>query len=327
MQVLVTGATGFIGSNVANSFAEKGYKVKALVRSIEKASGLLDGSKIAFVEGDITDSSTLGKAIDSGDVVVHLAARYNEPSASYSMYKSTNVRGTEHLIHACMLKQIERFIHCSTIGVAINAGSPPFDESSPYSPAADDFYEQTKAEGERLVLRYFRNEGFPAVVVRPAQPFGPGDMKKVKFYRMVKRGVMVGNGKVKKHLIYIDDLVTGIELAIQKKDIEGEIFILGGKPVISLNDMIEWAAKELNVTVPRIRVPVMPLTILSGAVEKACKLFKVSPPIYRSRLAFFTKSYFFNGQKAETILGFEPQVPIRDGIARTVKWYREKNLL
>jgi len=327
MQVLVTGATGFIGSNVANSLARKGYKVKVLVRSIEKASRLLDSSKMIFLKGDITDSSTLDKTIERGDVVIHLAGRYNEPSASYTMYSQTNVVGTENLIQACMLKAIERFIHCSTIGVAINAGSPPFDESSPYSPAADDFYEQTKAEGERLVLRYFRNEGFPAVVIRPVQPFGPGDMKKVKFYQMVKKGVMVGNGKVKKHLIYIDDLVAGIELAIEKKGIEGEIFILGGKPVISLNDMIEWAAKELNVRVPRLRVPVTPLRILSGAVEKVCKPLNLSPPLYRSRLEFFTKSYFFSGQKAETILGFEPQVHIREGIARTVKWYRENNLL
>lgn len=327
MNVLITGATGFIGTNLANSLASRGYRVKALIRSPEKAGRVLDTSRITCVKGDITDVSSLETAIERDDIVLHLAARYNDAGASYEMYRETNVIGTENLVKVSMAKSVKRFIHCSTIGVLIGSSEPPYDETSPYSPAPDSAYELTKCEAERLVLRYCREKGFPAVVVRPVQPFGPGDTNKVKFYKLIRKGVVVGNGNIKKHLIYIDDLVNGFERVIHKEGIEGEIFIIGGNPVITLNEMIEWAASALNVKKPWIRIPVSPMRWLSSFVEGACKRLDVRPPLYKSRLDFFTKSYYFNTEKAERVLGFRAQVQIRDGISKTVAWYQKNDLL
>ncbi|MCP4422878.1 MAG: SDR family NAD(P)-dependent oxidoreductase [Chloroflexi bacterium] len=324
-QLLITGATGFIGGNLANTLAQKGYKVKALARSVEKAAQILDTPKITIIEGDITDTASLEKAVEPDDIVIHLAARYNDPAASYEMYRQSNVVGTENLMKIGLAKSIKRFIHCSTIGVALNSGDPPFDEQSPYSPDPNDFYEVTKTEGERLALRYFREQNLPAVVIRPTQPFGPGDLKKAKFYKLVQKGIVVGSGKVPKHLIYIDDLSAGFELAMQREGIEGEIFILGGD-VVTLNDLIGWAAQELGVKDP-FRIPAVPMKLLSAAVETVCKPLKIDPPLYRSRLDFFTKGYFFNTDKAANMLGFEPKVPIREGVAKTVDWYKRNNYL
>jgi nucleoside-diphosphate-sugar epimerase len=325
-QVLITGATGFIGSNLARALAQRGYRVKVLVRSTEKAVALLEGSQVHIVQGDITDPESLEGAVEPGDIVVHLAARYNDPAASYEMYRESNVVGTENLILACQAKLVRRFVHCSTIGIAINSGKPPFDENSPYSPDPAEPYEVTKCEGEQLVLKYYREQGFPAVVVRPVQPFGPGDLKKVKFYKLVKKGVVIGRGKVYKHLIYIADLVDAFEVAMCKDGIEGQVFIIGGKPVVTLAEMIRWAAEELNVKTP-LRIPAFPIQILTAAVEAVCKSLKIKPPLYKSRLEFFTKSYYFDTSKAESLLGFEPQVSIREGMARTVDWYRQQGLL
>lgn len=324
-QVLITGATGFIGSNMANALAKKNYKVKALVRSPEKAASLLD-KNIKLIKGDITELDAVERAIESGDIILHLAARYNDPAASYEMYRETNVVGTENLIKVGQAKSIKRFIHCSTIGVAINSGVPPFDEKSPYSPEPNDFYEITKCEGEKLVLKYAHEQNFPAVVLRPVQPFGPGDMKKIKFYKLVRKGYVVGNGQVPKHLIYIDDLINAFELAMHRPGIEGEVFILGGKPVIKLNDMIKWAAKEFQVKEP-VKIPVAPIKLLSTVVETACKPLNIDPPLYKSRLDFFVKGYFFDTSKAEKMLGFEPQVSIQEGVTRTISWYKANNLL
>lgn len=327
MRVFVTGATGFIGQNLANTLANRGYQVKALVRSTEKAASILDSSKIKLIEGDITDPNCLQKAIEPGDTVIHLAARFNDPAASYELYRETNVVGTENLLQASLHKGVRRFIHCSTIGVAINSGHPPFDEDSPYSPDPNDYYEVTKCEGEQLVLDYYRREGFPVVVLRPTQPFGPGDLKKVRFYNLVRKGVVIGDGKVPKHLIYIDDLVNGFELAMHKNGIDGEIFILGGEPVIHLKDLIEWAAQEMGVKPPRIRIPAGPVHLLTAAVEQVCKPLNIDPPLYKSRLDFFIKGYYFRTDKAKNILGFTPHIHIREGIGHTVRWYRENGLV
>jgi nucleoside-diphosphate-sugar epimerase len=158
------------------------------------------------------------------------------------------------------------------------------------------------------------------------QPFGPRDLKKVKFYKFIQQGLTVGNGNVPKHFIYIDDLVHAFEMAVQKENIEGEVFIIGGKPVVYLSEMIEWAAAELQVKSPR-KIPVSPMKLLTAAVEAACKPLKIKPPLYKSRLEFYTKGYFFNTDKAERILGFCPTVHIREGISSTVAWYKENNLL
>lgn len=325
-QVLITGATGFIGSNLAKTLVQRGYKVKAFVRSPEKASMLLKNSDIIFLKGDITDAGTLSGAVEPGDIVVHLAARYNDPAASYEMYRESNVTGTENLIRASLANTVKRFIHCSTIGVALNTGEPPFDENSPYSPDPLDFYEVTKCEAEQLVLQYCREKNLPAVVLRPVQPFGPGDTKKIKFYKLVRKGVVLRSGKVFKHLVYIDDLVDAFELAMNGAGIEGEVFIVGGKPVVSLDEMITWAAEELKVR-PPLRVPAAPIELLAAVVEAMCKPLGIKPPLYKSRMEFFTKSYFFNASKAENKLGFEPKVHPRQGMAKTVEWYQQNNLL
>lgn len=327
MRVFITGATGFIGQNLAKTLAQRGYQVKALVRSIDKSSGILNPSEINLFEGDITDIESLEKAIEPGDTVIHLAARFNDPAASYEQYRETNVTGTENLLRASQAKGVRRFIHCSTIGVAINSGAPPFDEDTPYSPDPNDYYEVTKCEGEQLVLDYHDRYQFPAVVLRPTQPFGPGDLKKVKFYNLVKKGIVIGNGEVPKHLIYIDDLVNGFILAMHKQGIEGDIFILGGEPVIYLKDMIKWAAQEMGVKPPRFHIPSTPIHILAGIVEQLFRPLKITPPLYKSRMEFFTKGYYFRTHKAKHILGFHPRIHIREGIGNTVRWYRENGLV
>ncbi len=326
-QVLVTGATGFIGRNLCPALARRGYRVKALVRSLSKARAVLDASQLRILEGDITSPRSLENAVEPGDLVIHLAARYADPSASYEMYWDTNVVGTEHLVRVSMARSVERFIHCSTIGVALNGGEPPFDEEAPYSAPPDDFYEVTKCAAEKLVLEGFRESGFPVVVLRPVQPFGPGDLRKVKFYKLVKRGITVGSGRVPKHLIYIDDLVTAFEIAMSKEGIEGEVIIVGGQPVVQLHEMIAWVAEELGISAPRFRIPVLPMKVLVAAVERVCRRLGLRPPIDRSRLSLFTRGYYFDTSKAATVLGFEPQISVREGIGRTVKWYQNNGLL
>jgi nucleoside-diphosphate-sugar epimerase len=326
LKIAITGASGFIGSNLVRNFAASGHEVVALVRSREKALALArPGVTIAIA--DVVNRDSLLAAFSGADAVLHVAALFNNPEASRSDYLRVNVEGTKNVLEAALKQGVGRVIHCSTIGVATGYGSPPYSESTPYSPPAGDKYETTKCEGEKAALEYFKRLGAPVVVLRPAQVYGPGDRSKAKFYRMIQKGIIVNPGKTLKHLVYVDDLCRGFDLALRTPKIEGEIFIIGGREPIPLGKLIEIGAKGLGVSPPKVRLPAWPFTLLFALVETGARSVRMKPPVFRRSVDFFTKSVALDVHKAKEVLGFESDVDVATGVARTIDWYRENHLL
>jgi dihydroflavonol-4-reductase len=177
LKIVITGASGFIGSNLVHHFAASGHEVVALLRSREKAS-VVARPGVSAIIGDVVNRDSVRAAFAGADAVLHVAALFNNPEASWSDYTRVNVEGTKNVLETAVEHGVRRIVHCSTIGVAIGHGSSPYSESTPYSPAAGDKYEGTKCEGERAALECFKRLGAPIVVLRPAQVYGPGDRSK-----------------------------------------------------------------------------------------------------------------------------------------------------
>jgi nucleoside-diphosphate-sugar epimerase len=325
-RALVTGGTGFAGSHLVQSLLRDGIPVTVLTRSASRSREIL-GSEVAVVEGDITDESAVRQAVAGNTVVYHLAAAFREPGIPDRRYHEVHVDGTRHLLEAALESQVQRIVHCSTVGVLSHIERPPADETLPYNPG--DIYQETKAEGERLALRYARERGAPVTVVRPTSIYGPGDTRLLKLFRTIAKGrfVMIGTGKVYIHLGYVEDIVRGMRLAATSPNALGEVIIIGGEEYQPLNELVGMIAQQLGVARPRWRMPAKPVQLLGSVCEGICIPLGISPPIYRRRVDFFTKSRAFSIEKAKTLLGYRPAVSLQDGIRETIQWYREQGMI
>jgi dihydroflavonol-4-reductase len=325
-RILVTGGTGFTGVHLVHRLVADGQSVRVLARSASKAKAMLPRA-VEVTEGDVTDRSVITRSMRGQDLVYHLAAAFREAGIPDSRYRHVHVDATADLLDAARAEGVRRFVHCSTIGVHGHIEDPPADETHPFAPG--DVYQRTKAEGERLALEYGERHGFPVTVVRPATIYGPGDLRLLKLFRAIarRRFVMLGRGEVNLHMVYVDDLVDGMRLAAERPEAVGEAFILAGEEYRPLNDIVAIIARTLGVPAPRLRLPVTPFYAAGAICEKVCVPLRIEPPIYRRRVAFFTKSRAFSSDKAARLLGYRPRVDLDTGIARTADWYRTEHHL
>lgn len=325
-QALVTGGSGFLGRHIVGDLAADGYQVRVLARSGSKARSMLPAS-VEVVEGDVTNVKSCARAVEGCSTVFHLAAAYREPGIVKRRYYDVHVSGTKHLLEAARASGVERFVHCSTVGVLSHIDNPPADETWPHNPG--DVYQETKSHAEKLALDFHREHGLALTVARPTPIYGPGDLRLLKLFKLIadRRFVMLGSGEVLYHMIYVDDLVRGLRALADHPDAVGEVFTIGGPEYCSLNELTAYIADELKVPAPKLRLPAQPFQILGSAVERVCIPLRVKPPIFRRRVDFFTKSRAFSIEKARQQLGFEPFMSLRDGIKETVHWYRQNGYL
>jgi nucleoside-diphosphate-sugar epimerase len=327
MKVLVTGATGFTGAALANKLLENDHEVRVIVRQQSKIPDSINKSKFEIVEGDITNRKDVERAVDGINTVFHVAAVYRTAGISDDIYWATHVKGTENLLNASLKANVDKFVHCSTVGVHGHIDKSLADENYRFKPG--DIYQTTKLEGEKRVLEFHKSTGFPVTVVRPTAIYGPGDMRLLKLFKLASKSVTIvlGSGEIKYHMVYIDDLVQGFILASKFKKAVGESFIVGGKEILTLNELLNTISNLMNVSTKQIHVPALPFQIAGTICEKICIPLNINPPIYRRRVDFFTKSRAFDITKAQNILGYEPKTSIRDGLFKTLEWYKQKKLI
>jgi len=323
--VLVTGATGFTGGHLVRALAEDGYQVRSIVRTASKARDLPVGVDVR--EADITNPAEVARAMEGVGTVYHLAAAYREASHREEGYWRVNVGATRNLLEAAAAAGVERFVHCSTVGVHGHIARPPADEEARYAPG--DAYQRTKCEAEIMALSYARNRGLPLTVARPTAIYGPGDRRLLKMFRMVAKGtfVMLGKRDSYYHMVYVDDLIQGLRLLGSHPAAVGEVFILGGDRYYPLQTIAGMIADLLGVRRPWLRLPAAPFQLAGSLCEAICVPFGIEPPIYRRRVDFFTKSRAFSIEKARRILGYNPRVPIEAGLRHTLDWYLRSGLV
>ena len=295
-----------------------------------RASSVTEGlrrSGATLVEGDLASNEAVRRLVDGADAVVHVAAVYRTAGHPDSYSRDVNVGGTERLLEAAAAAGVRRVVHTSTVGVHGHVENPPADESAPVSPG--DVYQATKAEAEALALDFHRHRGVPVAVVRPGAIYGPGETRLLKLFRAIARGryALVGDGRSFYHPVYIDDLVQGFLLALDREAAVGESFLICGPEYVSQADLAALIARHTGGRVLPFRLPAGPIQWAGDVVEALCVPLGIDPPLHRRRVDFWTKSRAFTIEKARKILGYDPQVHLEEGIARTAGWYREAGWL
>ena len=324
MVVLVTGATGFTGSHLARTLAER-YQVRALVRDPVRARELV-APGIELVVGDLRSPATLAAAVAGVEIVYHIAAIYRSAGVSPDTYRAVNRTAVGDLVQAAAHAGVRRVVHCSTVGVHGDVDNPPANEDAPLKPG--DVYQITKLEGEAVAREAADRRRIELTIVRPSGIYGPGDRRLLKLFRNVVRGFpTLGSGQIYYHLTYIDDLVEGFRLCGEHPAAAGRTYILAGGEVTTLNELMRLIAEVAGVRPPSVHLPVWPFWVAGAMCEAICVPFGVEPPLYRRRVDFFTKSRAFDIARARTEIGYAPRVGLRDGITRTLAWYREHGWL
>lgn len=321
----LTGATGYTGGRLLAALSDRGDEVTVLARPQSISEGIRARARV--VEGDLADVGALARLVEGADAIVHVAAVYRTAGHPDAYYREVNVLGTERLLEAAARRGVRRFVHTSTVGVHGHVEHAPADETAPFHPG--DVYQSTKAEAEALALDYHRRRGVPVTVVRPGAIYGPGETRLLKLFRSIARGryAIVGSGRSFYHPVFIDDLIAGFLLALERPEAVGEAFLVCGPSYASQLDLAALIAKHTGGRVLPFRIPARPIQWLGDVVEAVCVPLGVEPPLHRRRVDFWTKSRAFTIAKARRLLGYDPQVDLDEGIARTAAWYREAGWL
>ena len=323
-KILVTGGLGFLGSHIVNRLKALGNDVTIFARPKSRKVNFSDNT---VIWGDIRDEGAVQKAVQDVTHVIHLVSNFRKGGSDKNEAYDINVRGTQNVLNACQKYSVKRLVHCSTIGVHGSVKEVPANEKSAFNPG--DLYQSTKLEAEKRVWEAYKNTELPVSVIRPISMFGPGDLRMLKLFRMIKkkRFVIIGDGTPFFQPAYIDDVVNGFLLALEKEEAIGETFIIGSDEYVRLSKLCEMIADALNVPPPKIKIPLKPVLFLADICEKMCVPFGIEPPIHRRRVSFFQNNRAFAIDKARKLLGFNPQTTLKEGIQKTIAWYEKEGLI
>ena len=329
MRVLITGATGFIGSRLSVIARESGWDVVAagqVNNPIEQQRQIaLQEAGVTIHVGSVQDPDFADSVTRQCDGVIHLAAAQHEMNVPDEHFRQVNVHGTRTLIDAAVANHVQRFVYGSTIGVYGSASSGRLDEQS--SPRPENIYGQTKLEAERLVAAQAHR--IEPVVIRISETYGPGDFRLLKLFRAIKRGqfLMIGPGTNKHQVVFVDDLSRGLMLGLTQPGAAGETIVLAGQEDLTTREMVAHVARSVGRAPPRFRLPLWPFVPTAFAMEMALRPLGIQPPLHRRRLDFFRKSFLFSTDKASKCLGFAPSTRFAEGARSTAAWYAEQGLL
>jgi dihydroflavonol-4-reductase len=323
MTTLVTGATGFVGSAVARALAARGHDLRLLTRPASDRRNLI-GLDAEVVTGDLTDPDSLARAAAGCRYVVHVAADYRFWVPDPDAMLRANVDGAVAMVRAAAKAGAERIVHCSSVAALGQIGDgTPADEQTPTNEA--DFvgiYKRSKYLAEKAVLDLARNDGIPVVVVNPAAPVGPRDIKPTPTGKMIRDAAA---GRVPAYIdtglniVHVDDVAEGHALALEKGRV-GERYVLGGENML-LKDILALVAQVAHRRPPTIQLPGTLLWPAALVMEALAKVTGIEPMMTRDHLKMARKKMFYSSAKATAELGYNPR-PVRQAVEDAIAWFR-----
>ncbi|HVZ07363.1 hopanoid-associated sugar epimerase [Rhodopila sp.] len=328
MTSLVTGATGFVGSAVARALAARGHVLRLLARPGSDRRNLA-GLDAEVVIGDLTDPDSLARAAAGCRYVIHVAADYRIWVPDPQAMLRANVDGAVAMVRAAMRAGAERIVHCSSVAALGQIGDgTPADETTPTNEA--DFvgiYKRSKFLAERAVLDLVRSDAAPVVVVNPAGPVGPRDIKPTPTGKMIldaAAGRMPAYIDTGLNIVHVDDVGEGHALALEKGRI-GERYVLGGDNML-LRDILRMVAQVAHSRPPFIRLPEAVVWPAAFVLEKLAPYTGIPPMVTTDHLKMARKKMFYSSAKAMAELGYRPR-PARQAIEDAVAWFRANGML
>lgn len=326
MTILVTGATGFLGSAVVRALLGRGETVRVLVRPTNRDRRNIDGLEVEIAEGNLNDPPSLRDALRGCRALYHTAADYRLWARDPREIYETNVAATERLLRIARDEGLERIVYTSSVATLGREPSRrPADENTPVT--IEDMtghYKRSKFMAEEEVKRLVREEEVPVVIVNPSTIIGPRDIRPTPTGRVVEEAVrgripaFVDTGL---NIVHVDDVATGHIQAFEHGEI-GERYVLGGDDMM-LNQFLAEIASLVGRRPPKIRLPrgaVLPLAYVAEAFARLRRADQ-EPLLTVDGLKMSKTLMFFSSDKAKKALGYAPR-PARDAIADAVDWVR-----
>ena len=328
MKVMVTGSTGFIGIPLCLELVRRGIEVNALVRSIPEVHPLRH-PMIRIVKGDLLDPESLEEATEGCTQVFHLAAFTKIWEKEPDLCRKINVDGTEKVLLAAQNAGVKRVVITSTAGVigpSPSKGVEVHEKTNP-NPVLTTEYERTKLESENLAYTYLE-KGIEVVIVNPTRVFGPGLLtesnsvtKLVKQYGEGKWRFIPGDGRAVGNYVFIEDVVKGLLLAMEKGN-PGERYILGGANLSYLEFF--GILRELTGKTQRmINIPLGPMGAFARSQMWMAKWLHIDPLITPELVQKYSKDWIMSSEKAQSQLGYSV-TPIEVALRKTWSWLQDQ---
>jgi dihydroflavonol-4-reductase len=326
--ILITGASGFVGSAVAKRLLDAGHEVRALVRPTSSRLNLSD-QRLRIVAGDLRDAGSIERAMAGIRFVFHVAADYRLWARDPQDIVHTNVEGTRTLMNAALRAGVERIVYTSSVAtLAARPDGSPSDERFPLDAAkAVGAYKYSKVLAERMVEAMIAEHALPAVIVNPSTPIGPGDVRPTPTGRIIVEaaaGRMPAFVDTGLNLVHVDDVAAGHLAAFQQGRV-GERYILGGQDVL-LGDMLRDIAHLVGRSPPKLRLPRQLIFPIAYGAEAIAYFTGREPFVTTTGLRLAKDRMFFSSAKAQRELGYRAR-PYGEAIAEAITWFRQNGYL
>lgn len=321
LRALVTGATGFVGSHVVRRLLERGHEVFALVRPTSPREALVN-LPVKTIAGDLSDRTSLDRAVHGIDLLFHVAADYRFWVPDPQVMLDVNVGGTVRLLEAAIKAGVKRIVYTSSAVTVACTDERAGTEADFLAPeACQSTYQRTKVLAEQAVWGLIRT-GAPITIVNPSTPIGAMDRRPTPTGRLI---VDFLNGRLPAYLdamfnwVHVGDVAAGHDLAAERGSV-GERYILGGENLL-LGAFLKILAKVSGRPAPRMKIPYA-VAWMAGAVgELTGRLTGREPRATLDGVHMARVPMRYDSSKAIRELGF-PQTPLHAAATEAVEWFR-----
>jgi nucleoside-diphosphate-sugar epimerase len=321
MKVLVTGATGFVGSHLAEALIKQGDEVFCLVR---KQSNLrwLSNLKVNYIYGEMADKDSLIEAVKGKDIIYNVAGTIKAPNRTE--YEKGNYISAKNLIEATFQhnRNLSRFIHISSLAV-VGPCAENICHTEDAKPCPITDYGQTKLKGELEVTKY--KDFMPITIIRPPVVYGPRDTGLYFYFQAVSMGVKPVFSKTKQvSLVHIDDLIRGIISAAVNPKAKGGTYFITNEKTIKTNYLATLTEKVIGQKAKTLYLSDRFLATAASLCE-LLSIFSSETPIFNRQKARELTQMLWgcSGEKAHRDLGFKALIPLEEGFRKTALWYKE----
>jgi len=319
--VLVTGASGFIGSHLVQRCMDEGYDVRALVRKGNACIASLMQEGVDVVEGDIRDAEAVNRAVNGCDLVFHVAALTSDWGALKD-FSDINIGGTRHVCEAVLRYQVKRLVYISTYESFDHFRQKRVNEETPYA-MQNLPYPDTKIGANEIVWKY-TGLGINASLVYPVWVYGPGDRTLFPLLAdgIRRRQLFYWSHHASMSMVYIDNLVYLLMLAAVHPDAVGEGFLAYDGEEITFEEVCERIAARIHAKPPSLYLPFNVVYRLAGMLEALYRAIKSSkrPLLTRHAVNLLASRAVVDASKARRVLGWSPRVGQEEGIRRSLDW-------
>jgi dihydroflavonol-4-reductase len=326
-QVLVTGASGFVGSAVARALVRRGARVRALVRTTSPRAHL-DKYDIEFVEGDLRDAESLGAAMAGVRYLFHVAADYRLWARDPREIVRNNITATRNIMEAARAAGVERIVHTSSIATLMGKGTIGIADESVRQQEHQVIgaYKRSKLLTERMV-EDMAADGLPVVIVNPTTPIGPSDVRPTPTGRIIVEaasGRMPGFVDTGLNFVHVDDVAAGHIAAIERGK-TGERYILGGQNA-TLAEFLRTIADRIGAPAPVMRIPRRLVYPIAYGAEALAQFTGREPFVTVDGLRMAKLKMYATAAKAERELGFTAR-PYALGVHDAIAWFERNGYL